>query len=113
MRTATVVTVIVLLVFAISATWAGPLSKYEEVVLYGTYEEVPSVGWWPADASGIIAVGSVAFFEIPGNGGGLPLAIRCEIVDARITAILSEGLSDPVYVGAVGASPPSTSVRTG
>ena len=45
------------------------------------------------------------FFEIPDNGGGLPLATRCEIVDARITAILSEGVMGPVCVGAIRGQP--------
>ena len=92
MRTVTVVGLLVLLVVAVSGVWAG---QAEEVVLYGSYEDVPLVGWWPADAIGMIAVGGVEFFEIPGNGGGLTLPVRAEIVDARITEILSEGISGP------------------
>ncbi len=77
----------------------------EEIVIYGSYEDVPTVGWWPSAATGMVAVGSVEFFVIPGNGGGLPLATRCEIVDTRITAIASEGVTGPVYVGAVRGQP--------
>jgi len=65
MRTVAGVTLLVLLVLAVSGAWAG---QSEEFVLYGTYEDVPSVGWWPAGASGMVAVGGVEFFEIPGNG---------------------------------------------
>ena len=102
MRIAAGVTLLVLLVLAASGAWAG---QPEEFVLYGSYEDVPSVGWWPAGASGMIAVGGVEFFEIPGNGGGLTLPVRAEIVDARITEILSEGISGPVRVGDVRGQP--------
>ncbi len=93
MRTIAGVTLLVLLVLAASGAWTG---QPEEYVLYGSYEDVPLVGWWPADAIGMIAVGGVEFFEIPGNGGGLTLPVRAEIVDARITEILSAGISGPV-----------------
>ncbi len=102
MRIAAGVTLLVLLVLAVSGAWAG---QPEEFVLYGTYEDTPSVGWWPADASGMIAVGGVEFFEIPGNGGGLTLPVRAEIVDARITEILSDGIIGPVCVGDVRGQP--------
>ena len=102
MRIAAGVTLLVLLVLATSGAWAG---QPEEFVLYGSYEDLPSVGWWPADASGMIAVGGVEFFEIPGNGGGLTLPVRAEIVDARITEILSAGISGPVCVGDVRGQP--------
>ena len=102
MRIAAGVTLLVLLVLVASGAWAG---QPEEFVLYGSYEDVPSVGWWPADASGMIAVGGVEFFEIPGNGGGLTLPVRAEIVDARITEILSAGISGPVCVGDVRGQP--------
>jgi hypothetical protein len=102
MRTMTVVAILAALALVISGVWAEPA---EETVLYGTYEDVPSVGWWPAGASGVIAVNGVEFFEIPDNGGGLPLAIRCEIVDARITEIMSAGIYGPAYVGAVRGQP--------
>ncbi len=58
MRMATVVTVVVLLVFAICGVWGV---QDEEIALYGGYEDVPAVGWWPADASGVIGVGGVMF----------------------------------------------------
>ncbi len=102
MRTVAGVTLLVLLVLAVSGAWAG---QSEEFVLYGTYEDVPSVGWWPAGASGMVAVGGVEFVEIPGNGGGLTLPVRAEIVDARITNILSEGIAGPVCVGDVRGQP--------
>jgi len=102
MRIAAGVTLLVLLVLVASGAWAG---QPEEFVLYGSYEDVPSVGWWPPNASGMIGVGGVEFFAIPGNGGGLTLAVRAEIVDARITEILSEGISGPVCVGAVRGQP--------
>jgi len=102
MRTVSGVTLLVLLVAAVSGAWAG---QPEEYVLYGSYEDVPSVGWWPADASGMVAVGGVEFFAIPGNGGGLTLPVRAEIVDARITEILSEGIVGPVCVGDVRGQP--------
>ena len=102
MRIAAGVTLLVLLVLAASGAWAG---QPEEFVLYGSYEDVPSVGWWPANASGMVAVGGVEFFEIPGNGGGVTLPVRAEIVDARITEILSEGISGPVRVGDVRGQP--------
>ena len=102
MRIAAGVTLLVLLVLAASGAWAG---QPEEFVLYGSYEDVPSVGWWPAGAGGMIAVGGVEFFEIPGNGGGLTLPVRAEILDARITEILSGGISGPVRVGAVRGQP--------
>ncbi len=102
MRTATVVGLLVLLVLAASVIWAG---QTEECVLYGSYEDIPSVGWWPADASGMIGVGGVEFFVIPGNGGGLTLPVRAEIVDSRITEILSGGISGPVCVGDVRGQP--------
>ncbi len=70
----------------------------EEIVIYGTYQEVPSVGTWPASATGQIGVDGVAFFVIPDNGGGLTLAQRCAIVDTRITEILSHGVLVPVTV---------------
>ncbi len=102
MRTVTSVGLVVLLTLAVSVAWAG---DPEEHVLYGTYEDVPSVGWWPANASGMIGVGGVEFFAIPGNGGGLTLPVRAEIVDSRITEILSEGISGPVCVGDVRGQP--------
>ncbi len=102
MRIAAGVTLLVLLVLAVSGAWAG---QPDEFVLYGSYEDVPSVGWWPAGASGMIAVGGVEFFEIPGNGGGVTLPVRAEIVDARITEILSGGISGPVRVGDVRGQP--------
>ena len=102
MRIAAGVTLLVLLVLAASGAWAG---QPEEFVLYGSYEDVPSVGWWPAGASGMIAVGGVEFFEIPGNGGGLTLPVRAEILDARITEILSAGISGSVCVGDVRGQP--------
>ncbi len=102
MRIAAGVTLLVLLVLAASGAWAGQPDEY---VLYGSYEDVPSVGWWPAGAGGMIAVGGVEFFEIPGNGGGLTLPVRAEILDARITEILSAGISGPVRVGAVRGQP--------
>jgi len=102
MRIAAGVTLLVLLVLAASGVWAGQPDEY---VLYGSYEDVPSVGWWPADASGMIAVGGVEFFEIPGNGGGVTLPVRAEIVDSRITLILSEGIIGPVCVGDVRGQP--------
>ena len=102
MRTLIAALLVALLVAGMTAVWAGP---GEEIAIYGTYEEVPSVGWWPPDASGTVAVGSIPFFVIPGNGGGLPLAIRSEIVDARITEIISDGIIGPVYVGDVRGQP--------
>ncbi len=102
MRTIAGVTLLVLLVLAASGAWA---EQPEEYVLYGSYEDVPSVGWWPADASGMIGVGGVEFFVIPGNGGGVTLPVRAEIVDARITEILSAGISGPVCVGDVRGQP--------
>ena len=102
MRTIAGVTLLVLLVLAAIGVWA---EQPEEVVLYGSYEDVPLVGWWPADASGMIAVGGVEFFEIPGNGGGLTLPVRAEIVDARITEVLSAGIIGPVCVGDVRGQP--------
>ena len=102
MRTVTTVALFVLLVLVVSAVWAG---QPEEYVLYGSYEDVPSVGWWPAEATGMIAVGGVEFFEIPGNGGGVTLPVRAEIVDARITEILSEGISGPVCVDDIRGQP--------
>ncbi len=93
MRTIASVALVVLLVLAVSAAWAGQPDEY---VLYGSYEDVPLVGWWPAGASGMIAVGGVEFFVIPGNGGGVTLPVRAEIVDARIAEILSAGISGPV-----------------
>ncbi len=103
MRTLIAVVLVAVLVAGMTAVWA--CSGEEEIVIYGTYEEVPSVGWWPPDASGMVAVGSVPFFVIPGNGGGLPLAMRAEIVDTRITEIISDGIIRPVYVGAVRGQP--------
>ncbi len=102
MRILLVAAFLVLLIAGATSVWA---QETGEIIIYGSYEEVPTVGWWPPDASGVVAVGSVAFFEIPGNGGGLPLATRCEIVDARITAILSDGITGPVYVGAIRGQP--------
>jgi len=102
MRTVTSVGLVVLLTLAVSVAWAG---DPEEHVLYGSYEDVPSVGWWPANASGMIAVGGVEFFVIPGNGGGLTLPVRAEIVDSRITEILSDGIIGPVCVGNVRGQP--------
>ena len=103
MRTALVAaTVVVLILGMLTGAWAASAG---EKVLYGSYEDVPAVGWWPANASGIIGVGGIEFFSIPANGGGLPLAMRCEIVDARITEILSAHVSGPVHVGAVRGQP--------
>jgi len=102
MRIAAGVTLVVLLVLAVSGAWAD---QPEEFVLYGSYEDTPSVGWWPAGANGMIAIGGVELFEIPGNGGGVTLPVRAEIVDARITEILSDGICGPVRVGAVRGQP--------
>ncbi len=104
MRTAPVVGLVVLLAVTVivNGAWAG---DPEEYVLYGSYEDVPSVGWWPADASGIVAVGGIEFFTIPGNGGGVTLPVRAEIVDARIAEILSDGIIGPVCVGDVRGQP--------
>lgn len=81
------------------------LAADEEIAIYGTYEEVPGVGRWPAGATGQIAVDSMPFFVIPGNGGGLTLAQRCEIVDTRITEILSHGVLGPVTVKPIRGKP--------
>ena len=102
MRTIASVALVVLLVLAVSVAWAGQPDEY---VLYGSYEDVPLVGWWPAGASGMIAVGGVEFFVIPGNGGGVTLPVRAEIVDARIAEILSAGIIGPVCVGDVRGQP--------
>ncbi len=77
----------------------------EEIAIYGTYEEVPLVGEWPAAAKGQVAVGSVPFFVIPGNAGGLTLVQRATIVDARITEILSHGVLGPVTVKPIRGKP--------
>ncbi len=102
MRPVTSLGLVVLLALVVSVAWAG---DPEEHVLYGTYEDVPSVGWWPANASGMIGVGGVEFFVIPGNGGGLTLPVRAEIVDSRISEILSDGIIGPVCVGDVRGQP--------
>ena len=102
MRTVTGVVLLVLVVLAVGGVWAG---QSEEVALYGSYEDVPLVGWWPAAATGMIGVGGVEFFVIPDNGGGLTLPVRAEIADARITEILSAGIVGPVCVGDIRGQP--------
>ena len=101
MRTAAVGVVVLLLLVVCSA---GGIEE-GKIALYGSYEDVPSVGSWPEDASGMVGVGGVEFFVIPDNGGGLTLPVRVEIVDARITEILSAGILGPVCVGDIRGQP--------
>ncbi len=101
MRSLIVSVVITGLVVGCGVAWAAR----DEIVIYGTYQEVPSVGSWPAGATGQIALDNVSFFVIPGNAGGLTLAQRCEIVDTRITEILSHGVLGPVTVKPIRGKP--------
>lgn len=97
--------VVLIVTVSLIAGGVAAVAASEEIAIYGTYEEIPSVGRWPSYARGQIAVGHVGFFVIPGNAGGLTLVERCTIVDTRITEILSHGVLGPVRVKAIRGKP--------
>jgi len=76
-----------------------------EIVIYGGDGDVPVAGYLPPATAGNIMIGGTPVLEIPGNGGGVVLAVRAEIVDTRLVEILSSGIVGPVWVGAVRGKP--------
>jgi hypothetical protein len=43
--------------------------------------------------------------DLPGGGGGLPLEVRAEILDTRMTEILSAGIAGPIVIGDIRGKP--------
>jgi hypothetical protein len=84
---------------------AGWAAAQADIVIYTGGTDLPQVGKLPVATAGDIKVNGALVMKIPGNGGGLPLDVRAEIVDTRMTEILSAGLVGPVRVGDVRGKP--------
>ena len=91
-----------LLVLMLAGTWVAQA----EIVIYSGDGDVPQVGKLPAATAGEIKVNDALVFKIPGAGGGVPLDVRAEIADTRLTEILCAWtMGTPVTVGEVRGKP--------
>ena len=91
-----------LLVLLLAGTWVAQA----EVVIYSGEGDMPQTGKLPAANAGEIKVNDAFVFKIPGAGGGVPLNVRAEIIDTRLTEILcSWTYGTPVTVGEVRGKP--------
>ncbi len=83
----------------------GTLAANAEIVIYRGDDDLPKAGNLPPATAGQIKVNDCLVFDLPGGGGGVPLAVRAEILDTRITEILSSGHVGPIFVGDVRGKP--------
>jgi hypothetical protein len=95
------------LLFALTAALVlgSALSALAEIVIYGGDGDIPKAGNLPLATAGEIKVDAFEIFKVPGNGGGVPLAVRSEILDTRMTEILSSGRISPIIIGEVRGKP--------
>ena len=88
---------VLLLVSALAAT--------AEIVIYSGDEDVPKAGSLPLATAGLIKVNDSVVMDLPGGGGGVPLNVRAEIMDTRMTEIMSAGIAGPIIIGAIRGKP--------
>jgi hypothetical protein len=81
------------------------LAASAEIVIYSGDEDVPQAGALPAATAGQIGVNASLALDIPGAGGGVPLNVRAEILDTRMTEILSAGIAGPITIGDIRGKP--------
>lgn len=81
------------------------LAASAEIVIYAGDDDLPKAGALPLATAGEIKVNSAPVLELPGGGGGVPLAVRAEILDTRMTEVLSSGQVGPVIIGAIRGKP--------
>lgn len=84
---------------------AGLSAASAEIVIYSGEEDVPLAGNLPPETAGEIKVDEFLVLTLPGGGGGVPLNVRAEIMDTRITEILSAHILGPVTVGQIRGKP--------
>ncbi len=91
--------------FMVVMLLGGLLSAAAEIVIYSGEADVPQAGNLPPETAGEIKVNNALVFKLPGGGGGVPLNVRAEIMDTRITEILSAGITGPIKIGAIRGKP--------
>lgn len=89
----------------VGLTLASVLAASAEIVIYAGDEDLPKAGALPLATAGEIKVNSAPVLELPGGGGGVPLAVRAEILDTRMTEILSSGRVGPIIIGTIRGKP--------
>ena len=86
-------------------TLISALAATPETVIYGGEGDLPKAGALPLATAGRIAVNGILALDIPGGGGGVPLNVRAEILDTRMTEILSAGIAGPITIGEIHGKP--------
>jgi hypothetical protein len=81
------------------------VAAHADIVIYTGGTDLPEAGNLPAATAGVIMVNDTFVLQLPGAGGGVPLDVRAEIMDTRLTEILSAGIVGPVVVGDVRGKP--------
>ena len=76
-----------------------------EIVIYSGGDDLPKAGALPLATAGEIKVNAFLILDLPGGGGGVPLNVRAEIMDTRMTEILSSGRSGPIVIGDINGKP--------
>ena len=94
-----------LLSLLVALALLSALAASAEIVIYSGDKDVPKAGALPQATAGQILVNGVLVLNLPGNGGGVPLAVRAEIMDTRLDEILSKGLLGPIVIGAINGKP--------
>lgn len=75
-----------------------------EIVMYSGDGDVPKAGRLSGAIAGKIAVDGIAVISLPGGGGGVPLSVRAEILDTRMTEVLCRPPA-PVTIGEIRGKP--------
>lgn len=95
------------LLLLLLAAWllGGALAASAEIVIYSGDDDLPQAGDLPLATAGQIKVNDHLALDVPGPGGGIPLNVRAEILDTRMTEILSAGIAGPIVIGAIRGKP--------
>jgi hypothetical protein len=81
------------------------VAAHADIVIYTGGTDLPEAAKLPDATAGDIRVNDTFVLKLPGGGGGVPLDVRAEIMDTRITEILSAGIVGPVVIGDVHGKP--------
>ena len=93
------------LLFLVVFLLAGLSVASAEIVIYSGDDDVPRAGNLPPETAGDIKINSFLIMKLPGGGGGIPLNVRAEIMDTRITEILSAWIVGPIKIGEIRGKP--------
>ena len=81
------------------------LAASADIVIYSGGTDLPKAGNLPAATAGQIKVNAYLIMDIPGGGGGVPLNVRAEILDTRMTEILSKPGLPVIVIGDIHGKP--------